>query len=389
MGNNNHDMGGLDIPIITSQFQPFVERVTFLEAQVEQLLWICEDQNAQLQALRESSLTTHSGRPSEPKIADPEPFTGLRSELLSFLSKCRLKFAGQPSKFPNQSSKIYYAGSYLHKTPYSWFQPLLSAAHDPELPDPEEFASFETFAKALTNIYGDPLLELSSERSLNNLTQTGSVAVYTAEFQRLRQYVKWNEAALIGRYYNGLNDDTKDEIMPLRRPDNLKAIQDLAARFDARMFECRQEKKHSTSPVKSMQSTSSISAQAAPSMSRGPSYSSVASPRLPVPPTPSRTPSPLSVPPAPTTALKTLAFMKDGTVPMEIGYVSMYRGPLTMEEKLYRRQNNLCGYCADPSHDVFNCTRARSSPTSQSSWRPQNSTVTAEFQVPPKDNAEE
>jgi hypothetical protein len=67
--------------------------------------------------------------------------------------------------------------------------------------------------KALTNLYGDLRLELPSERSLNYLTQAGSVIAYTTEFQQLRQYIKWNETALIGRYYNGLHDNTEDEIM--------------------------------------------------------------------------------------------------------------------------------------------------------------------------------
>ena len=56
--------------------------------------------------------------------------------------KCRLKFAGQPSKFPTERSKIFYAGSYLKDQAYSWFQPLLAAVQNPEEPDPLEFAGF-------------------------------------------------------------------------------------------------------------------------------------------------------------------------------------------------------------------------------------------------------
>jgi hypothetical protein len=36
---------------------------------------------------------------SEPKIPDPPTFKGDRKELLPFLTKCQLKFEGQPSQF--------------------------------------------------------------------------------------------------------------------------------------------------------------------------------------------------------------------------------------------------------------------------------------------------
>jgi hypothetical protein len=404
MSDNNHNMEVDNTPVsvgqLVGQIQPLVERIALLESQVQTLVRICEDQNARMQdqntqildqsaqirLLRERPLSTHRERSMEPKIADPEPFTGIRAELIPFLAKCRLKFLGQPSRYPTEDSKIFFAGSFLRKAPFSWFQPLLSAAENPELPTPEEFESFESFAQALTNIYGDPLLELSSERALNNLTQTGSVSTYTSEFQRLKQYVKWNESAFVGRYYNGLNDETKDEIMRLGRPNSLKEIQDMAFRFDARMFERRQERKHASSPAKS----TVTSGNSTPSMSRGPSYSTVASPRLPVPPTPSRTPSPLAVPPAPTTALKTPAFTKDGTVPMEIGYASTAEPKtLTPEEKLYCKQNNLCDYCGQPGHNVFNCARLAFNKANGLTAQKYSSAVTAEFQVPSKDNAEE
>src|SRR5271170_4767480 len=51
--------------------------------------------------------------PPELHIADPTLFSGKCHELCNFLSKCRLKFAGQPSKFATESSKIYYLGSHL------------------------------------------------------------------------------------------------------------------------------------------------------------------------------------------------------------------------------------------------------------------------------------
>jgi hypothetical protein len=68
------------------------------------------------------------------KIANPEYFKGDRLLLANFLSQCKLKFAGEPSKFPDDKSKIFFAGSYLREGPYSWFQPLLAAQDNGEPP---------------------------------------------------------------------------------------------------------------------------------------------------------------------------------------------------------------------------------------------------------------
>jgi len=135
-----------------------LNRLTYLEA-------LTEAQMAEIQTLNQTIAITSLHAPpvknSEPQIADPEPFSGNRLHLSNFLAKCRLKFAGQPSKFKNELSKIYYARSRLGEPAFSWFQPLLTTAEDKEKPNPPEFASFETFAKAFTAVYGDPNLAAS------------------------------------------------------------------------------------------------------------------------------------------------------------------------------------------------------------------------------------
>jgi hypothetical protein len=128
-------------------------RLVFLETQSS------EFQEA-LQALIEKSKRSTPGM----KIADPEFFKRDRLLLANFLSQCKLKFAGELSKFPNDKSKIFFAGSYVREVPYSWFQPLLAAEDNGE--SPSEFASFHAFSDALTTIYGDPNLVITFEQEL-------------------------------------------------------------------------------------------------------------------------------------------------------------------------------------------------------------------------------
>jgi hypothetical protein len=72
---------------------------------------LCQELSQQLQRQTQSSVSSTSVK--EPKIADAPNFDGGRKELLPFLTKCRLKFAGQPSQFKTERSKVLYAGARL------------------------------------------------------------------------------------------------------------------------------------------------------------------------------------------------------------------------------------------------------------------------------------
>jgi len=215
-----------------------LDRLAYLEALTEAQKVEIEAQKVEINTQRIEIEALHiTNKKYEPKIADPEPFNGNRLQLPNFLAKCRLKFSGQPSQFTSEKAKVYYAGSRLAEPAFSWFQPLLATAEDPESDTPPELTSFQTFAQSLMNTYGDPNLEATSEREIKTLVQTTLVSQYKAEFQRLHQYIKWNESALLDRFYSGLKDKLKDEITQIGRPTALKDLQDLATRLDARFYE--------------------------------------------------------------------------------------------------------------------------------------------------------
>ena len=133
-------------------------------------------------AMAEPSEALHQAK--EPKIVDAPTFSGDRKAVLPYLTKCRMKFAGQPSQFPNEESKILYAGSRLEGPAFSWFQPLLAAWQAPDRLVPLEVETFDSFAAALTALYGDADLEATAERKLQQLRQSTSVADYAAKFEQ-------------------------------------------------------------------------------------------------------------------------------------------------------------------------------------------------------------
>src|ERR1700694_5784247 len=61
----------------------------------------------------------------EPKIADPEPFEGDRLQLTNFLSQCQLKIYAQSARYPDEITKIHFAGSFLREEHIPGFNPFL------------------------------------------------------------------------------------------------------------------------------------------------------------------------------------------------------------------------------------------------------------------------
>ena len=156
----------------------------------------------------------HSGpspKMAEPKLADPPLFHGDKKNVEEWLTACTMKIKGQPSRFPNESAKIIWAGSFLRDQAMTWFQPLFAAYERGETPN--KFRSFDTFKDAFRALYGDPNQARNALIALDHLEQTGSVAEYTAKFESLRQYVKFNDEALRWTYYRGLASWIKDELV--------------------------------------------------------------------------------------------------------------------------------------------------------------------------------
>ena len=184
-----------------------------------------------------------TGRSQEPKMAEPPMFSGNREDVIPFLSKCRLKFEGQPSTFPNDRIKVMYAASRLEGPAFAWFTPLNERLNDPTQPGPPELESFDSFADHLKLLYGDPNLHENAERNIRRLRQSTSVSAYIQGFERNRQYVTWNDAALRHAFYEGLWDQIKDAMVPMGVPDDLTALQKMALKIDARLEGRKQETK--------------------------------------------------------------------------------------------------------------------------------------------------
>ena len=305
----------------------------------------------------EQALLTHKNSHQEPKIPDPPTFSGDRKELLPFLTKCQLKFEGQPSRFPTERSKILYAGSRLDGPAFNWFQPLIALYPvGSETAPPPELKSYQAFKEALTVVYGDPNLEATAVREIRRLHQTGSAAEYAAKFESKKQYIPWNDEAFRDQFYLNLREDLKDEIAPVGKPKTYLELKTLAIRLDARLFERKLERTGGTG------TSSSKPPPTRPGPTRPFTW-----PTPPTNPPPMPPPKTTTTPTSPTGGLRVPSHTADGTVPMELSASGFWQ--LTQAEKDRRKSLGLCGYCGEKGHPTDSCPVA---PPGGPRWLRQN-----------------
>jgi len=151
------------IALTARMWETVLNRLASQEALIEEL-------RLELQAVQHHPPSAPISKPpsSEFEAPDAPMFKGECKELLPFLAKCHFKFKSQPSRFISDRSKVLYAGTHLEGPAFTWFQALFRKwpADLPSNLVPEDIRDWETFQRSLTQIYGDPNLEATSEREL-------------------------------------------------------------------------------------------------------------------------------------------------------------------------------------------------------------------------------
>jgi hypothetical protein len=304
-----------------------------------------ETTKAELKASRAelTAAKANTGK-GEAKGADPPLFTGNQRELETWITACRLRFAGQPSKFDTEEKKVVHATSFMRGPPLAWFQPVINAystaEHDDELPP--EFQSFETFVQSIRVLYGDPDLQRNSERMIRHLKQNnGTVAEYISRFATHSQYTKFDDDSLTGHFYEGLHGDIKDELA-FREWTNLKDLQILAGRLDAR---ARQRKLEKEWEEKAAKPKSNPWTSTPPRRDNGtflPAKSPFSSPPPSVNPFAQPTPPTMGSP----------APAADGSTPMELDALQLQ---ITPEERARCKLENRCYGCKKLGHSALKC----------------------------------
>ena len=336
-----------DMPIQTTPPPPsnaeLTSQVAWLTESLEVIARANEALRAEVNGLRQEveQMRVAGGgcRTPEPKVADPPMFDGNDKQVEGWITACRLKFAGQPSRYPKEATKVIFAASFLSGPPKTWIQPLVTAYLDDTIVQkPEEFMSFEKFIASLKTLYGDPNLERNAMAALEIIEQTTSVAEYISRFAGLSQYTQLNDVGLMRYFYRGLKGAIKDELAT-RDYKTLRELQTLATRLDARLHERMIERNREPRPRG--RDVSSSFKIVLPPKPRTPAFAAGA------PPPHKGNFQGIAMPGPPTVPVG------DGSTPMELDSQVSRRLPPEEKERCLRL--GLCWNCGKHGHRRLDC----------------------------------
>lgn len=183
-----------------------------------------------------------------PKVAVPTAYDGTRSKLRQYITQCEIYIRMNYPAFTSEDQKVLWAGSYLQGTAYGWFSPLLSDyLENTEAKREDEtntiFGQHAEYVRQITRMFNNVDEEARAERALESLRQTKGVTQYVGEFQLLNGRVDWDDRALLARFYAGLKDEVKDDIVRGGKPTMLQDMIDKAIDIDTRLYERRMERR--------------------------------------------------------------------------------------------------------------------------------------------------
>ncbi|KAF4339823.1 gag poly [Fusarium beomiforme] len=195
--------------------------------------------------------TVHTGRdPGESlKPPKPEPFRGLATDVVPFLTRMKAYFSLFPTKLSSAKSRVLFTAPLIQGNAQDWFEPILRDFLENEdneaLQDQETiniFADWNNFEIALKDNFGVVNEERQAAADIMKLRQDKSCAAYSAKFRQLAAKTQWDDDALMEIYYQGLKEEVKDELYKADRPDTLNEYATMAIKIDERQYERRKER---------------------------------------------------------------------------------------------------------------------------------------------------
>lgn len=174
--------------------------------------------------------------PREPFIPIPQPYAGDLGTCEAFLLKCDLVFEQQPFTYATDRSKIAYIVGLLTGKASEW----ATAAWTSQSPICQVYSEFTT---EMRRIFVHPIQSKEAGQRLFTLRQgPNSVAHYALNFRIAAAESGWDQKALQGAFFHGLNENIKDELAARDECNDLETLISLTIRLDNRLRERRKER---------------------------------------------------------------------------------------------------------------------------------------------------
>ncbi|CDO76450.1 hypothetical protein BN946_scf185018.g3 [Trametes cinnabarina] len=277
--------------------------------------------------LQQAITPPQSGASKQHNVREPDQFDGSDpNKLRLFFAQLELVFKARPGlSTPMRRNGLNLTSSKELRTIRRSVHVLLRGLQD------ELRANFGPY-----NTSG------AAEHKLMNLrmTENQRIAKYITQFTRLATQVRWGNAPLRYRFYDGLPNRLKDRISEDGKPMTLNALRDLAQSIDNRYWERKAEQARESGTSKSGHKSSldSKSGHASNTTANTPAA------------TPSKSGSGGGTPKTP------------GKTPAKPYADKLGKdGKLTPEERQQRFANNLCLFCGGAGHTAGACPKKTSS----------------------------
>lgn len=117
-----------------------------------------------------------------------------------------------------EAQKVALASFHLEDEAYQWWQWLERIYRDEGLE-----ITWRVFKREIMTRFGPTKYECFDE-ALSRVKQTGSLKDYQRKFERIANRVDWPQAALVGAFLGGLQDETGDDVRMTKSKTLRKAI---------------------------------------------------------------------------------------------------------------------------------------------------------------------
>src|SRR5258708_24495420 len=173
-----------------------------------------------------STPTTHIRTLDAFDVSNPD-------DLQPFLLQCQLTFNLSPQHYASDSSKAFFAISYLKKSALEWFEigvmeinPRLALSWHSNWPD---------FITEIHTHFGPSNLTGMAEIELCHLSMQpdSRISEYLVWFNMLASRVSWGDVVLCFQFYDGLPERLKDKITILGKPESLQEMVNITVHYDA------------------------------------------------------------------------------------------------------------------------------------------------------------
>ncbi|SGY12272.1 BQ5605_C011g06450 [Microbotryum silenes-dioicae] len=264
--------------------------------------------------------------PVKSQLAKPDKYDGKEKvKFKTFITQIKFYIFGNPSSFPTDESKIAFIISHLTGDVFQHFEHAINAKDNSK---PEWLTNYQKFLDQAELVLGDPDYRNNLTHQLMSLVQSGPASVYASKFTQISSQLDWNQAALIAHFHKGLKLDLQAQLALHDDPQDLQSLIELAIKVDNKLHLTR----HRTNALTQFRQTNW-------------QYSHSVN-------------SPLRTSPVSQLQANPSMANTSGPAPMDLDAMRSCRGPLSEEEKLRRRTNRLCMWCASDQHLCAQCPTA-------------------------------